>query len=130
MRIFHILHIWALRDFSKGRPTIFLSAILLKDTYQFLSDRTSLVEILSQSHRSRLPLCHLTMPNFALIPRFEFTSRRSRDWHGHLQPNSEISRIDYVCAQRISLEVNRGNMLQGASIKYKKKKNNPKLYKK
>lgn len=62
-------------------PAIFLSAILLKDTYQSLSDYTSLVEILSQSHRSRLPLCHLTMPNFALIPRFEFTSRQSRDWH-------------------------------------------------
>lgn len=51
-----------------GQSVIFRSAILFKDAYRLLSDRASLVEILSQSHFSRPPLCHLTMPDSALIP--------------------------------------------------------------
>jgi len=50
------------------QPAIFLSAILLEDTYRSLSARASLVEILSQSRYGRPPLRHLTMPDFALIP--------------------------------------------------------------
>jgi hypothetical protein len=51
-----------------GQAAIFWSAILLEDSYRFLSARASLVEILSQSRYGRPPLRHLTMPDFALIP--------------------------------------------------------------